>query len=548
MRATVQTARMRAVSAVCWGMSVLLAATADTVQAGVLSVTDDLVVRLMGDAGATYGGGPATEGGLVAQWDDQATALGGNNYAQVNTDARRPRWHGNVLNGHAVLRFDGTKDLLCNGGTWSEMNGDQASWFVVFKSDFSSEQSLVRMNTTTSSVLYGSLVHSTGNRQAYSHARNSGGGWVSANNTDMNVNEFHVLSAVWSADDYIRQWITDNGGMKTAETANATNSGGTFNNFRIGSHDGAGTRFKGDIAEVLVYGAALSAPDRRSVEDYLYTKYFVSGPERINDYPLGNNLRLHATGDTRDVVGTTVFDTAGIPQNGTVQGIVGNPAGILGQALSFSGNDANYVNFSDVMDPGADSLSVSFWFNANDVTTAVPQVMVGKGNSFSGDAGWTMWKQDDTLVVRGRSSTGSGELRFAQQLIDSGIGAGEWHHLAMVIDRDSNTILGYLDGSNEGWIAGGGGATSDSIVGGSVIDTTNSLFVGRRWGAGAPFPGTIDDLAIWDRALSASEIGYLYSKGLQGFNAATVPEPSTWALMALGLLGIVGLRRRTKKD
>ncbi|NQT52235.1 hypothetical protein HQ576_09310, partial [bacterium] len=158
--------------------------------AGPIPPTADLVVHLVADEGITYS---TTNPALVAEWHDQATALGGDNFAQVNTDTRRPTLVPNALGGHDVIRFDGTDDLLCLDGTWSAMDGDEATWFVVAQSDFTTEQSLVRMNTSTNAALYGSLTKNTNGGEFISHARTSAGGWVGANSTGAATSDYFVM-------------------------------------------------------------------------------------------------------------------------------------------------------------------------------------------------------------------------------------------------------------------------------------------------------------------------------------------------------------------
>ena len=45
-------------------------------------------------------------------------------------------------------------------------------------------------------------------------------------------------------------------------------------------------------------------------------------------------------------------------------------------------------------------------------------------------------------------------------------------------------------------------------------DTLASVTIGRRGGQAQDFPGTLDEAAIWSRALSAAEIAWLYRKGM----------------------------------
>jgi hypothetical protein len=52
--------------------------------------------------------------------------------------------------------------------------------------------------------------------------------------------------------------------------------------------------------------------------------------------------------------------------------------------------------------------------------------------------------------------------------------------------------------------------------------------------------GQLDDVGIWDNALSASEIQNIYDNGVGSY----VPEPSSALLLGLGGLSLLIKRRR----
>jgi hypothetical protein len=53
--------------------------------------------------------------------------------------------------------------------------------------------------------------------------------------------------------------------------------------------------------------------------------------------------------------------------------------------------------------------------------------------------------------------------------------------------------------------------------------------------------GLIDDVAVWDEVLDGAQINNVFTSGAANYN---IPEPSSICLLAIGLLGLIALRRR----
>jgi hypothetical protein len=203
-------------------------------------------------------------------------------------------------------------------------------------------------------------------------------------------------------------------------------------------------------------------------------------------------------------------------RHGTILGsVTAGTSSISGASLRFPRNDNSYVTYGTTNgNPGADSFSVSLWFKADSVAIAT-QFLASKGNAGSTDVGWSMWLANNSLHVRGQQVGGGSNDRFGQ-VAAAAVTPNEWHHVVMVIDRETNVIRGYLNGSNAPFINGGGGSVVGTLIPGSSISNALELLVGRRSSAGASFGGEIDDLAVWNRALSLSEVEEIYAAGLFG--------------------------------
>jgi len=105
---------------------------------------------------------------------------------------------------------------------------------------------------------------------------------------------------------------------------------------------------------------------------------------------------------------------------------------------------------------------------------------------------------------------------------------GEWHHLGLTVGGGALTL--YIDGLNRGSVAySGSGALS-------------AFQLASRFGdAGRAITAEIDDVALFDEALTDGQMQFLSANAAAGLSA--VPEPGSAALLGLGGLAVI-LRRR----
>ena len=221
------------------------------------------------------------------------------------------------------------------------------------------------------------------------------------------------------------------------------------------------------------------------------------------------------------------FDNAGdrLANTGTAgttfspsAGAVTYAAGVgSGTAALFDGSSSLQASDS----PVTIALTVSFWMK----TTT--------DNGLGGD----QWYQGAGLVdgELGGDTTDWGISQIGTQLAfgigssdatlfsTSSVNTGNWIHVAATWDT-SGTMNLYLNGA---WEASYNLASTDSR------DTNNPFFIGQDLG-GNTYTGSLDEIRIYDSALSAGQVAAL----------AAIPEPATYAMFAgLAALGLAYVRR-----
>jgi len=199
--------------------------------------------------------------------------------------------------------------------------------------------------------------------------------------------------------------------------------------------------------------------------------------------------------------------------SGTAIGDSPNPkyiAGVIGQAASF-GNDGSSsytptdwaVALGDVEYIYSNSWSFSLWVN---LTNNLDGALLGNKDWSSGaDVGW-VFAPYNTTEINYYSAAGP-----RQDLGGVNVRDGNWHHVATVFNRDANSSFVYVDGNQVA--AGSIGFTGfESLTPADL--SPNETLVGSSGPGTYSGAGSVDDLGIWRRSLSAAEVLAIYSQGL----------------------------------
>ncbi len=292
---------------------------------------------------------------------------------------------------------------------------------------------------------------------------------------------YHVVSS-WNTT-HLKLYV--NGTLENT-TARSTAPSPTANSLYIGQR--ADSYFlNGSMDEVAIWNRSLS------------------DVEVAARYNSGNGLAL--TGSETGLVsvwhmdalnpGWLIGDSSGKAHHGNAtDDVLYDANGQVGSALEFDGSD-DYIEIadSDALDI-TNSITISTWIKSDDVTKQ--QVIISK-NDAGGDDGFFMHV---TAVGAAEFRYWGGEGEAIAYTPTYTILNNNWYHLVGRFDDDSNTHEIYVNGV----LSGTGAGTK------TMATNNESLRIGRQPG-GNFFDGSIDEVAIWGRALSVAEIEKLYQRG-----------------------------------
>lgn len=190
--------------------------------------------------------------------------------------------------------------------------------------------------------------------------------------------------------------------------------------------------------------------------------------------------------------------------DGTNYGATRGVAGRINNAFDFDGDD-DMVERQAIPFSG-DTATLSVWVKRDDINN--DDGILSFNNNVSGSNTYIEYViMDDGTLMQGSPAGG---LSTSWRTTTSPLDNTDWHHIVIVID---NEYIVYVDGVEMDLSFTSGDNDGDFV---------NDLSAYNRFGIGMmrrddetynPFDGKIDEVGIWDRALTQTEIIELYNGG-----------------------------------
>ncbi len=200
----------------------------------------------------------------------------------------------------------------------------------------------------------------------------------------------------------------------------------------------------------------------------------------------GQTAGLVAAYGFNEVSGTTAIDASGNGNNGTISGATRTASGKYGGALIFNGTNAVVTISNSASLDLTTGMTIEAWLNPSVVNTAWRDVIYkGKDNYYL----------EGTSMSAGVPGIG-GTFGTSDQVLYGAVAlpTNTWTHLAATYDGTTTRL--YVNGAQ----------VASQAQTGAIATSTNPLQIGGDSFYGQFFQGTIDEVRIYNVALTAAQI------------------------------------------
>jgi hypothetical protein len=229
--------------------------------------------------------------------------------------------------------------------------------------------------------------------------------------------------------------------------------------------------------------------------------------------------------------GTTAFNNVAGGTNGTIDGATWVNDPIRGVVLSFDGIDdvVTMIGYKGIT--GGASRTMCLWFKTDGLGGTGPngRGLIGWGTPTGSGVRWELVinKQGDPRVPDALRINASSGTRTCQTIVTDSM----WHHVAVTLHDDgsptSEEMYVYLDGVEESY-----SQTNSGVAINTGSDNDVRVGNGSREDQNGFLSGLIDDVRIYDHALTQAEILFVMEEGGAGYPYALGPKPADGVLLS----------------
>ncbi len=193
---------------------------------------------------------------------------------------------------------------------------------------------------------------------------------------------------------------------------------------------------------------------------------------------------------------TNAYDFSGNGNNATCSGAscpVFNSSGKYGGAVVFNGTENMTIKDSNSFHVN-NTITISAWIKPSSLN---PYGMIVSKN----DSSWGLRFNSNSGRIMFVARIGSTFVDQSYYSTSSVLQTNNWYHVVGVYN--GTNVITYVNGAIDG----------NYYIVGPIGTSTDDIYIGSRFD-GYGFNGSIDELQIWNRSLSASEVNQLYNSEL----------------------------------
>ena len=461
------------------------------------------VANLSADRETTVSAPPRT--GLVGYWNMDANDIYGttiydkSGYNASSTLIAAPVGAAGKIK--QALDFDGAAQYIMSTSTAFDVNYFTLSAWVKMDNapDATSNQYIIQKGDDTASTLSYSLniVNSAPDylvcKRGNGTSQSSSGSGAATAFSNFKSDRYYHLVCVYDTDNKIKIYV-DGAFKDSAAHTGTTLVSASELKIGYGTFSSNNRFFNGKIDDARIFNRALSAQEIANLYNSAKSNYIAAPPRE--------GLVGYWNMDSNDSTATKVYDKSGQNNYGAPNGFYTGLAptstpGKINQAIDFDGSNGSISVPDSASLDIFNAITVSIWVKADALDHA------GGGNNArvidkGGGGAYILYITNTGIIVFSLIGVTDNSSATAAGVFKT----GQWFHISGVYDSATGIRDIYINGvANSS--AHETGLTGTISNGGNLIIGDNGTKV-RLW------DGAIDDVRIYNRALSAQEIMNLY--------------------------------------